>query len=119
MANELSLSVIAAFNKNNDTFSKVFNVLVDVTGNSYVAGVQTIGLSREEIQQLTDLGTPGFVVLKNLDDTNYVDITRADDTNYLIRLEPGEIALFRMAHTTMYLIADTASCDVAFAIFED
>lgn len=81
-------------------------------------GTLSIGTSEESVA-LSELGTQGWLFMQNLDDTNYVRWGFAT-TAYGGRLEPGEVALFRLnPATTLYMIADTAACRVNIRAFED
>lgn len=82
-------------------------------------GFVTIGMT-EETQALGELGTIGWVIMHNLDDTNFVQWGFATGV-YGGRMEPGEKAgPFRLdPGTTLYMKADTAACKVYIAAFED
>lgn len=91
-------------------------------GARYHAGVQSIGTS-EEALKLGDLSgnTLGFAMFRNLGTTNFVEIRVATATADLIKLKPGEIALFRFADgvTAPFAIGDTAASDLESLIIED
>jgi hypothetical protein len=58
--------------------------------------------------------------VRNMDVTNFVKIRAGSGLTDLIKLKPGEFALFRlMTGITPYAIADTAACDIEFCIIED
>lgn len=81
-------------------------------------GYLTIGTS-EESEAFSELTTEGWILLENLDTTNYVRWGFAT-TVYGGRLEPGEFALFRCnPGLTLYMIADTAACKVLVNCLED
>ncbi len=81
-------------------------------------GYLTIGTS-EESEAFSELATVGWVILHNLDDTNFVEWGFATGA-YGGRLEAGEKALFRLnPSTTLYLKANTAACKVLVNAFED
>ena len=79
----------------------------------------SIGTTEESIT-LTDVSTNGFVLLHNLDSTNYVQWgfatgvyggrMKAGETAGPFRLEPG---------ATLYLKANTAACRVRVIAYED
>jgi len=79
----------------------------------------SIGTTEESIT-LTDVTTNGFVLLHNLDTTNYVQWgfatgvyggrMKAGETAGPFRLEPG---------ATLYLKANTAACRVRVIAYED
>lgn len=81
-------------------------------------GYVTIGTS-EESETFSELSTLGWLMMHNLDDTNFVEWGFATG-DYGGRLEPGEKALFRLnPGTTLYLKADTAACKMVLNAFED
>jgi len=81
-------------------------------------GYVTVGTSEESIA-FGELSTVGWVVLKNLSTANYVRWGFAT-TVYGGRLEPGEVAQFRLnPGTTLYLIANTAACKCLVYAVED
>jgi len=79
----------------------------------------SIGTTEESIT-LTDVSTNGFVLMHNLDTTNYVQWgfatgvyggrMKAGETAGPFRLEPG---------ATLYLKANTAACRVRVIAYED
>ena len=101
-----------------DTLIRYF----DMTGTEYVDGIFSIGTSAEDIN-LGDVGTPGWVFLKNLDATNHIeggyDTTRLDLNEAVTKAEPGEFTLTRWGAATVTLRADTAACRVRVLIVED
>lgn len=78
----------------------------------------TIGTS-EESQAFAELGTLGWLIMQNLDSTNYVEWGFSTGV-YGGRLEPNESAMFRLnPGATMYFKADTAACKCLISAFED
>lgn len=72
-------------------------------------GYVTIGTTEESIT-FSELGTLGWVIIKNLSTANYVRWGFSTGV-YGGRLEPGETASFRLnPATTLYMIANTAAC---------
>lgn len=81
-------------------------------------GYVTIGTTEESIA-FSELSTLGWVVIQNLDSTNYVRWGFSAGA-YGGRLRAGEYAVFRLnPGTTLYLIANTAACKVLVNAFED
>lgn len=68
----------------------------------------------------TNVGNAGYLVIINRDATNYIRFGFAT-TVYVGRLKAGEVAVLRIEPGTaaMYLIANTATCQVQFKLFED
>lgn len=123
MANEIKLTAKITFDKGSvagverDETDKSFNV----TGTRYNQGVQNVGTS-EEAMALGDVpaASIGYCHMKNLDATNFIEVRPGTGTADLLKLKPGESALFRITLSmTPWLIADTGACDVEILIIED
>lgn len=114
MANEATLTAHIALNdtatglKINSPTSAIQYTPGTLTGASFVVDV---GTSEESV----DFGdvSPGYVLLQNLDTTNYVEYTTVT-TDYDLRLSAnGGKALIQFSGAqTLYLKANTASCNV-------
>lgn len=120
MANEISVSSRLTITNANLKFSfspgtKTFD---QTAQGGPTPGYKTIGTT-EESEAFGELGTLGWLVMENLDATNYVEWGFAT-TVYGGRLEAGEMAMFRLnPSTTLYLKANTAACKVAIYALED
>jgi len=118
MANELKVTCGLSFAKGGAKTRRNVNATLDVTGDVFTQEIQSVGTSEEELAQGADLGTPGYVLAKNLDGTNYVEIGSTTGV-YDIKLEAGEVALWRHNSATLYAKANTAACLVEYIIVED
>lgn len=116
MANELHVSCSLTFSKDGAKAQKAYSATLDVTGDSFVSGVLSIGNSEEEITQIADLGTPGYVILKNLSSTYYCEFGSTTGV-YDIKLLPGEIAIYRHNSATLYAKSESTSL-VEYTIIE-
>jgi hypothetical protein len=120
MANEITVSIrfdVANGNYDPGTIN-ASNLQFDQAAVGAAEGVQEIGTSEESLST-GDLSTYGWLYLRNLDDTNYVQVGFSTGV-YGIRLEPGEPAVFRTEPTaTVYLLANTAACNVQYRWLED
>jgi hypothetical protein len=125
MADELTLKV--TFNYNPSTAGEVtvapaeFNGTFDVSGSALISGIQEIGTS-EETLTLGDVSTLGYLMIKNLDSTNFIQYNvDATPTQYTGKLKAGEFALVRLGDTAsaLYLKADTAACDIQYWLLSD
>ena len=124
MANELTLSVAANYLKSGtavdtsdmDLIGQTFTV----SGTNFVKGTQTIGTTAEVLAK-GDITTPGYLVIKNTDPTNYIEIDNASFTidAGTIRIKPGEFQTFRVRGTNIYACAKTAACVVKYLLLED
>jgi hypothetical protein len=85
----------------------------DVTGTEILAKNQEIGTGTPEaITGADDITVGGYILLKNMDDTNYISMYDSGNKEAL-RLLPGDLALFRTgAHfnTEYKFEASTAAC---------
>jgi len=129
MANEIR--VVTKLTLVKDAFSYFWNpgymlfgdeIQRDLTGSAFAdAGIKTVTTSGTNFT-LSNVTTPGYVALRNTDTTNFVDIGYDDGGTLrdLIRLNAGDVALFRMEPTrTLRGQADTASVIVAYLILEN
>lgn len=119
MANEVTITTSLGYSKNSyDIVLAKTGLNVTVSGTKYYSGVQTIGTSEEALSK-GDIGTIGFCLFINRDATNYVSLRRATGEGNMIKLKPGEVALFRMEATAPCAIANTAACELEVLMIED
>lgn len=87
----------------------------DVAGSGYCRNVQAVGTTREAMV-LGDAGTGGYVLMHNLDGTNFVDVypDAAGTDPVLMTLKAKDWALFRLKAAAPFLKADTATCNVEY-----
>jgi hypothetical protein len=119
MANELTTSSALTFQK-----GKVFasmgkgGVKVDVSGTRFIENVQEIG-TIEEALMLGDIAAPGYIMVENLDPTNFVELRAASGVADMIKIPAGSVAgPFMLATATPYAIADTAACKIRYLLIE-
>uniref|UniRef100_A0A6M3K0G2 Uncharacterized protein n=2 Tax=viral metagenome TaxID=1070528 RepID=A0A6M3K0G2_9ZZZZ len=117
MSGELTLRTSLSFNKSDAKVNRADGISVDVTGDAFTDGVQEIGTSEEEVVQGADVGTPGYVWMKNLDATNYVEVGSTTGV-YDIKLKAKQIALWPHNSATIYAKANTAACNIQYIIIE-
>jgi hypothetical protein len=124
MADEITLSLSFRFSKSGryvDTADfGALGLEFDVSGTDYVHKTQNIGTTAEALS-IGDIGTCGWMVVKNLDASNYVEISRATFTSGqgTVKLKAGEVAAFRLGSNTPYALANTAACDIEYILVED
>lgn len=120
MANEITVNQRLAVTNGNLSFDlNLGTVTLDqAAAGGPTPGYVTIGTS-EESQAFSELGTPGWLIMKNLDATNFIEWGFSTAV-YGGRLKPGESASFRLnPSTTLYLKADTAACKALIYALED
>jgi len=121
MADEITINASIRVQKGNLDFQyQPGAYTVDMTGTGGpTPGYVTVGTTEESIA-FSELGTQGWLMLKNLDSTNYVRWGFSTGV-YGGRLEAGETAgPFRLnPGSTLFLIANTAACKCLVYGFED
>lgn len=117
MSDELRIGIVLSFSKGGADVKRVEHFEVDVTGDAFTHEVQSVGTSEEELAQGADLGTPGYVFIKNMDSTNYVEVGSTTGV-YDLKLQAGECAVYRHNSNTLYAKANTAACLVEYIIIE-
>ncbi len=120
MADEIKISAFLSMNKGGSTPSLLFPAdTFDMTGTDFIMGRQTATTTTAalEIGRITQ---PGLMMLINKDATNYVELGGATFTigNGVVRVNAGEPCVFRWRGTTPFILANTASVEVAYLIIE-
>lgn len=119
MANEITISVSIAVSKNGLSEDLAFTGnLVTLTGSNWMKNIQSVGTSEEAIL-LGDVGTPGFMIVKNLDATNFVSIRSGTGAANTVKIKAGEVALFRHSGSAPFAIADTGACRIQYLLLEN
>lgn len=109
MANELTLSFSLALAKGGAVAARSSGTkLVTVSGTAYVANIPSIGTA-DEVLALGDVATNGYILLHNLDATNFITLG-ADGSSYPIKVLAGEWSLLRWNGAAIHAKADTAAC---------
>jgi hypothetical protein len=116
MSDELTITAGIAFSKGSVAEDKLLSALVDVSGNDLIHNTQTVGTS-EEALLLADVAV-GYILMRNNDTANFVKVRAATGATDLIKILPGEFALFRMVASAPYVIADTGSCVLEYWMVE-
>jgi len=118
MANELTIGASLKFSKGGvEADVRGTGIQLDVAGSKKTELTQTVGTAEEPLL-LGDIAAPGYCLMKNLSSVNPVHIRPGTGENNLITVRAGGIALFQLAATAPYIIADTAAVDVELTIIE-
>jgi len=125
MSQELTLNLSLAFAKGNVSESLVpGEKKPSVSGDAAIKHLQNIDTSAEAIET-GDLGTLGYMLAWNQDDTNYVEIgdyvAERDPTFVpLCELKAGEVACFRVTQNinALYAQANTEAVDLYYILVE-
>ena len=121
MANEIGLSITLRATKSGRRLLELAtgSLQFDMAGDRSEEKVQDIGTSAEQFTLGSDIGTEGYAYFWNLDGTNYVELSAESAvTSPLVKLGPGQVAVFPLATGTFYGKADTAACKVKFGVIE-
>ena len=90
---------------------------INMTGESILQTTQLVTAGNEALDMANaELGTPGYVFIKNLDPTNYCSIGLT--SSYTIKLKPGEFCLFRAA-ADLFASFNTSAGYLEIIVFED
>lgn len=114
MADEIRISASMSVDNGNLSFSQNYGTKsydqTNIGGPS--PGMMVIG-TVEESESFSELTTPGWVTIQNLDDTNFIEWGFSTGV-YGGKLMPGDTAgPFRLnSSATLFLKADTAACKV-------
>ena len=119
MADEITVNAfIRVVNGNlRDEFSIATQTYDQAAVGGPTPGYVTIGTTEEEVD-FAELGTAGWVIMQNLDATNYVHWGFSAAV-YGGRMKAGETAgPFRLDALSVFLKANTAACKVLIKAYE-
>lgn len=118
MANELTISATLKYKKG-DRKVEVgkSGIQLDVTGTDFIQKTQTVGTNVEDLD-LGDIGTPGYMFVRNLNSTNFVSIRHGASGDNVVKVRAGGVALFELASADPQAIADTAAVEIEYTIIE-
>lgn len=119
MANEGRLTINASCTKSGSTLSRNLTDTFNVSAAAQIINRQNIGTADETLD-LGDVASLGYIVLENVDATNYIEIGYTSGT-YFARLKAGEICAFRAGSglTAIHAKANTAACDLVYFLMSD
>lgn len=119
MANELTVSVDVRYAKGGDAISFTKSKQITVSGTKRNSSVQALSTSAELVA-VGEVGTAGYAWFQNLDATNNISLGLDSDASpAFCTLKPGEIAVLRLASSTLYAIAAAGTPSLAYGIIED
>lgn len=122
MSSEINIQGSININKGFLSLVRTANYEADMTGTHCSLVAQSIGTTAEPLDIDADVATAGAFWFRNLDDTNFVTVGTWDAVHStytpLIKLFPGEVASGRLATTTVYAVADTASVVLEHCVLE-
>lgn len=97
---------------------QIVDLITNQTTKVYNSGQKVIGTSEEAIP-LGEVTSLGWFWARNLDETNFIQIRTGTGGTAFCKLLPGEACLLPLGSgiTAPYAIADTAECNMQFAVF--
>lgn len=113
MAGEITINANLVVRNGSNVFTWTPGALVvdQTASGGPTPGFVTVGTSEESVA-FGELSTQGYLVIHNLDTTNYIRWGFSTGV-YGGRLKAGEYAILRLnPGSTLYLIANTAACKV-------
>lgn len=117
MANEIALVGSLSVNRNGANTVASASASITQTGTDYGLRTQNVGTAAELIDK-GDIGTVGYLFIKNLDPTNYVELALdSGATQIFAKLLPGEFAIIPTRQQP-YGKANTAACDCLVLMIE-
>ena len=123
MANEIVTSGQIQLDDGNLQFNRrLSNERYDQSNSGFDWTTQDIGTSNEALNISSDISSAGWAWFRNIDDTNFVEVGVQDaNSNFIpfIKLKPGEFAIMRLATSSIYAKADTASIKLEWLVLED
>jgi len=114
---KLSISIGGTLSNNVRVPPTSYHATIDVAGDVAMKCQQSVATSEVELTQGTSLGTPGYIMIKNLDTSNYVEVGSTTGV-YDIKLLAGDIAVWRHNSATIYAKANTAAVLVEYVLVE-
>jgi hypothetical protein len=109
MADELTTTMTLAYSNAGIVITMGGTDKVTIAANLYTRGTVTIATAAGTALDLGAIVTPGFMVIRNMDATNFVSVGNSGDP-LPVKIKAGEWAAFRWsAGMTPHAIADTAS----------
>lgn len=125
MSDEITVEVSLSYNRigidvvtrSNPTVGG--DVITQKTSDArYVNRVQNIGAAAEALG-LGDVTTPGWCWMRNIGTTEDIEIRAGVGGADVVKMEPGEWALFRFSTSTPYAISTAGGSDLEYFIIDD
>jgi hypothetical protein len=120
MANELAITIAVTYAKTGSASRSIRQQINrDVSATPIAGGVVSIPTSWTAVD-FSGVTSPGYISYQNLDGTNYVEMSvNSGGTNPMVKANPGDVGLFRLDGTVLYMRAHTAACDMDLQIFSN
>lgn len=119
MANEISMAASLIYSRSGVTAQLSKSISITQSGTDMTQQTQSIGFASAELLDIGgDIGTTGYVMVANLDSTNFVELSLNDFTQKFAKLRAGEFCILPVSTGTIYAKADTGAVQVAIVAIE-
>lgn len=117
MSEELQTSASLHFVKGERDVEKSYGgIMLDVTGSIYFQGNQVIATS-STVVKVGSLSSVGYVIVKNLDPTDYVSFHNGTSGALTVEVPPKGVAMFKFATGgTLYATANTTTVEIEYTL---
>lgn len=116
MANEIQINSTLRYSKNGATASLSTSFFDNQTGVNYEGGTQSVATSEGTLQK-NNIGTIGYVAIRNTDGTNFVSVG-STTAQYTHTIPAGKGGVYPWNHANVYVKADTAAVIVEYLLIE-
>jgi len=110
MADELNIKVITRFTNDDDLTVRRSISSTSSAATRLINHATTVATSGGELS-ITLPANGAYIIIKNLDDTNFVNFGVATGV-YPLRLPAGQLLVLYGINGTLYYLADTANCEL-------
>lgn len=114
--NAIQISATLKYSANKAAASLSTTFSDDQAGDKYQAGVQSVGTTEEELDK-GDVGTIGYLAIRNMDQSNFVQLGAATGA-YSFEVPAGKGAVLPWKSANVFIKADTAAVEVEYLIIE-
>ena len=116
MANEIQINATLRYSKTGASASLSTSFFADQVGDKYESGIQTIGTAEESLQK-GDIGTIGWLAIRNLDATNFLELG-STTAQYSTIIPAGKGCVTTWGHTGTFVKANTAAVNAEYLLIE-
>ena len=120
MANELTLQIALSYLNGTIKANRSENVQLDVAGEDWDGATEETSTVESTLGIGSDVATVGYLFLRNHSSTagEYIEVGISTGV-YHIKLDIGEVALFRPNGSTIYVKAASGTPKIEFLAIED
>ncbi|KKN40371.1 hypothetical protein LCGC14_0734230 [marine sediment metagenome] len=120
MANEITVSALLRYSKTRSINLPTGETTFDMSGDQHADNVQAVPINTAVALEMGPISANvGWMLLQNEDSTNYIEVQRATGESAFLKIKAGEFALFRLAATAPFVVANTGICNLRITVLED